>query len=276
MKTVGLTVLTLLAFAGNSILCRMALRTDSIDPVSFTALRLLSGAMVLLPFLPRSQSQPWNLKSSAALLLYALTFSLAYVSLDTGTGALLLFGTVQFTMIGAGYLRGERSTPVAIAGILLAAIGVVYLCLPGASAPSLGGAGMMIAAGVGWGLYSLSGKSATQPAAATACNFVSVAPFAILLLCIPNSSANISGSGLLIACVAGALTTGAGYVLWYATLPKLSATTASVVQLAVPVIAATGGVAFMNEQATTRLIGAGILTLGGVAMALLGNRKRAQ
>ncbi|MCL4151670.1 UNVERIFIED_CONTAM: hypothetical protein GTU68_001971 [Idotea baltica] len=251
----------------------MALGTGLIDPTSFTALRIMSGALVLLPFLPRTRPRPWSAVSSIALLFYALSFSLAYVTLDTGTGALLLFGTVQFTMIGAGYLRGERSTPVAILGILLAVAGVVYLCLPGATAPSPKGASLMIAAGVGWGLYSLSGRKASLPAATTACNFLSLVPVAMLLMLLFNASATYTGEGFLLACVSGALTSGVGYVIWYATLPRLSATSASIVQLAVPVIAAVGGVVFMDERATTRLLVAGVLTLGGVAIALLGNRK---
>lgn len=267
-KTVALTVVTLLAFAGNSILGRLALHAEAIDPLSYTAIRLSSGALALLPFLRRGP-RPWNPKAALVLIAYAVAFSLAYVTLDTGTGALLLFGTVQFTMIGSGLRQGERPSLLRLLGIAIAVTGVVVLCLPGVSAPDARGAILMIAAGFAWGVYSLIGRGTTAPSAATACNFLMAAPLALLVLWLAESSATLTLPGVLFAIASGATTSGLGYILWYTTLPGHSATSAAVVQLAVPVIASVGGVVFLGEELTSRLLGAGALTLGGIAVAAL-------
>lgn len=272
-RTTALTVVTLAAFAGNSILCRLALHEEAIDPVSFTALRLTSGALVLTPFLLHGKGRTWSVRSAVALFAYALGFSLAYVSLDTGTGALLLFGLVQVTMIVSGLRAGERPTPLRAGGIVVAVIGVVLLVAPGVTAPDPVGAVLMAIAGIAWGWYSLLGRGVRSPTGATACNFVLAAPAGLLVLAARWSSASITPLGALLAIASGALTSGLGYVIWYTTLRGHSATSAAVVQLAVPVLAAAGGVALLGEEPTQRLIGAGALTLGGVALAVIARRR---
>jgi drug/metabolite transporter (DMT)-like permease len=276
-RTVLLTVVALLAFAGNSMLCRLALRDHSIDPWSFTAIRLASGAILLLPLLwPRTPSNPkaepgppW---AAAALLVYALAFSLAYVSLDTGTGALLLFGTVQITMIAVGVRNGERPTTIAAAGMLLAILGVVWLVLPGVQAPDALGALLMTIAGIAWGTYSLLGRGATEPSRATARNFALAAPVAGLAMAVAFTQTAMSAEGIWLAIAAGVVTSGIGYVIWYMALPGLSATSAAIVQLSVPMLAAFGGITLLGEQASTRLLAATAMTLAGVAMAVLSRK----
>jgi len=279
-RTTLLTLVTLTAFAGNSVLCRLALRTDAIDPISFTALRLASGAVVLLPFSrswgarrAEGAEGSWDARAAAALFVYALAFSLAYVSLDAGTGALLLFGLVQVTMIASGLRGGERPGALRVVGIVLATLGVVLLVLPGVTAPDPGGALLMSAAGVSWGYYSLLGRGVRAPTTATARNFLLAGAVGVLLpLCCPSSRA-ITGTGALLAVASGALTSGLGYVLWYMALRGHSATSAAVVQLAVPVLAAAGGVLLLDERPGARLYGAGALTLGGIALAVLARRR---
>lgn len=274
-RTALLTLIALVAFAGNSILCRLALAEQAIDPWSFTAVRLLSGALLLLPYL-RSTSpteQRWSMAGAGSLLVYALAFSLAYVSLAAGTGALLLFGTVQFTMIAAGLRAGERPTVVRAIGILVALGGIVWLVLPGLAAPDPVGALLMVLAGIAWGTYSLLGRGTPQPTVATARNFVLSAPVAALLLCFANDL-SITSNGLWLAIASGALTSGVGYVIWYAALRGHTATSAAIVQLSVPLIASVGGIALLGEAATPRLLGAGTLTIGGVAIAILSARRR--
>ncbi len=275
-RTSILTALTLAAFAGNSLLCRMALRSGAIGPAWFTALRLASGAAVLLPFLGRGTAlgarRPWRPLAAAALFVYALGFSLAYVSLEAGTGALLLFGAVQITMIGAGLLQGERPTPLRVLGMLAAGTGAVLLVLPGVAAPDLAGAVLMTLAGIAWGVYSLLGRGVREPMRATAWNFLLAAPVGLFALPFAPTRA-LGAQGTALACASGAITSGLGYVLWYAALRGHSATSAAVVQLAVPVLAALGGVAFLGEKPTLRLLGCGALTLGGVAIAVLARRR---
>jgi drug/metabolite transporter (DMT)-like permease len=275
VRTVALTVVTLVAFAANSVLCRLALRGPAVDPLTFTALRLASGALVLLPFLPTRgapSSSRWSARSALALLAYALGFSLAYVWLDTGTGALLLFGAVQVTMIAAGLRAGERPTPLRVLGIVAAVAGVVALVAPGVTAPEPLGALLMVAAGVAWGVYSLLGRGVQAPKLATARNFLLAAPVALLALPLAPDQLQLSPQGIALAVTSGALTSGLGYVVWYAALRGHSATSAAVVQLAVPVLAAAGGVALLGEEPTTRLVVAGALTLGGVLVAVLARR----
>ncbi len=276
-RTALLTVVTLVAFAGSSILCRLALRGGAIDPVSYTALRLASGALVLAPFVlraaPLARTGVWSPRAAAALLVYVTGFSFAYVTLDTGTGALVLFGAVQVTMIGAGLGQGERPSPLRVTGIAAAVGGVVLLVLPGSTAPDPLGALSMAAAGIAWGLYSLKGRGVPDPKLATAANFALAAPAALLILVasvgLSAVSIHVTTAGVLLAVTSGAVTSGMGYVIWYAALPGHSATSAAVVQLAVPVIAAAAGVAFLDEQPTRRLAAAGVLTLGGVVLAVL-------
>lgn len=278
VRTTALTVAALVAFAGNSILCRLALRPgaggqSAIDPVGFTALRLASGALVLLPVLVRGAGRRWSPAAAAALLTYALAFSLAYVSLDAGTGALLLFGLVQVTMIAAGLSAGERPSPLRTAGIAAAVLGVVLLVAPGISAPDPAGAVLMAVGGVAWGVYSLLGRGVADPTAATAANFALAAPAALLVLAARLEASAVTARGALLAVASGALTSGLGYAVWYRALRGHSATSAAVVQLAVPVLAAAGGVALLGEEPTPRLAGAGGLTLAGVALAVLARRR---
>lgn len=278
LRTIVLTGAALVAFAGNSILCRLALRPgasgeSAIDAVGFTALRLASGALVLLPMLRRRSSRRWSPPAAAALLTYALGFSLAYVSLDAGTGALLLFGLVQVTMIAAGLRAGERPSPLRVVGMLAAMVGVVLLVAPGVSAPDPAGALLMAVAGVAWGVYSLLGRGLADPTAATAANFALAAPAALLVVAARWDASSITARGALLAAASGALTSGLGYAVWYRALRGHSATSAAVVQLAVPVLAAAGGVALLDERLTPRLLGAGALTLAGVALAVLARRR---
>jgi len=272
------TLLTLIAFAANSLLCRMALAPELIDPVSFTAIRLASGAAVLVPlstFVPEARGEEktaGSWRSSLALFVYAMAFSLAYVSLETGVGALILFGAVQATMIAGGLLSGERPRLAEWLGLLVAMGGLVYLVLPGMTAPDPVGVALMLASGVGWGIYSVRGKGSVAPVAATAGNFVRTVPLALLGVAIAWASLHAERRGAILALASGAVTSGLGYVLWYVALRSLTSTRAAIVQLAVPVFAAAGGIAFLAEEPTMRLGVSSVLILGGVAAAILARR----
>jgi drug/metabolite transporter (DMT)-like permease len=271
-RTVVLTSLALVAFAGNSILCRMALGDRLMDPAGFTAVRLASGAGVLWLLLavqtrgvPRLAGH-WI--SAAALLVYAASFSLAYVSLTAGTGALILFGAVQLTMILAGLRAGERPGAAEWLGLGLALTGLVVLVRPGLAAPSPVGSALMAAAGVAWGVYSLRGRRSAEPLRNTAGNFLLTVPAALALVLLSRGPGVWTGRGVLLAVTSGALASGAGYAVWYAALPALTATRAALVQLLVPVLAAAGGVALLAEAIPLRLPVAAALVLGGVALAV--------
>ena len=265
-----LVTLAMVAFAGNSLLCRVALRQNAIDAASFTAIRIASGAAVLwLVCTLRRTHFAGNWLSALALVGYAAAFSLAYISLSAGTGALLLFVAVQATMIFAGLRRGERLGLTQWLGVMIAAGGLVLLLLPGITAPPLAGALLMLVAGVAWGFYSLRGKVAGDPLAATAGNFVRALPLALVFGLAGYRSIPISRSGVAFAILSGAITSGLGYVVWYATLPYLRATSAATVQLSAPVIAALGGVLLLGENFTTRMLIASVAVLGGVALAIL-------
>jgi drug/metabolite transporter (DMT)-like permease len=275
MIVVILTALTLVAFAANSLLCRMALGGHLIDPVSFTTLRLVSGALALI-FIsrlvgesktPHKKKGTWG--SGFALFVYAAAFSLAYVSLSTGMGALILFGAVQVTMIGAAIKSGEKLGPSQWSGSAVALGGLIYLMLPGLSSPNPLGALLMCISGIAWGVYSIRGKGVTTPVATTAGNFTRSAPMAIITSAFAFSSVRLEPFGILLALISGVITSGLGYVLWYKVLRNLTTTQASVVQLLVPVLAAFGGVFFLSELASVRLIASSVLILGGVALAAL-------
>ncbi len=275
-RFVMLTCLAMLAFAGNSVLCRLALRDTDIDPASFTAIRLLSGAITLwlLLALRRSgQSIGGDWRSALALFLYAGAFSLAYVHLQAGAGALLLFGAVQLTMTGWGLLRGERMKPLQSLGLVLAVAGLLILLLPGADAPPWLGAGLMVVSGFAWGIYSLLGRGAGDPLATTAGNFVRAVPFAILLLLPFIGALNVDAPGLVYALLSGALTSGIGYALWYSALKGLSAIQGASVQLSVPIIAALAGALLLGESITLRLVLVAVMTLGGIALVVWGRAK---
>ncbi len=270
-RLIALTILAMLAFAGNSLLCRLALAQTGIDAASFTTIRLASGALVLWLLTQRRRTihgSAGNWWSALALFVYAAAFSFAYVSLPAASGALLLFGSVQVTMIGIGFYKGERLRPPQIAGYALALAGLVGLLLPGISAPAPFGAALMLASGIAWGVYSLRGRGAGDPALVTAGNFLRAAPIALVLSAIMLSQARFDAVGIAYAVASGALTSGLGYIVWYTALPRLSATRAAIVQLSVPVIAALGGVLLLGEAISLRLLLASVAILGGIAIAI--------
>jgi len=268
-----LTAFALVAFAANSIICRMALGGTAIDPASFTTIRLASGAMVLWVIVRLSSggkagSHSGSWWSAAMLFLYAAAFSFAYVSLNAGVGALILFGSVQATMITAGLIKGERPPALAWCGLIMALTGLVYLVFPGLAAPSFSGAALMALAGFAWGVYSLRGLGSTNPVAITQGNFLRSVPMTAVVSLIMLSSFELSMEGILLAALSGGLTSGIGYVVWYAALRYHSATRAAMLQLLVPIIAAVGGVLLLSEVVTLRLLLSGILIIGGVGLTL--------
>lgn len=274
-RTLLLTTLAMLAFAGNSLLCRLALRDTGIDPASFTGVRLFAGALTLWLLLACRRpagALAGDFYGGCALFAYAAAFSFAYVSLAAGTGALLLFGAVQLTMISWGLLRGERLAMRQTLGLLAALAGLLILLLPGASAPAFGRAAMMLLAGVAWGVYSLRGKGVADPLAATAGNFVRALPFTLLLSLLLIDHAHLDGAGVVYAVLSGALTSGVGYAIWYAALPGLAALQAASVQLSVPLLTALAGALLLAEPLTLRLGVASVAILGGIALVLFARR----
>ena len=266
----------MLAFAANSLLCRAALKRMTIDAASFSSIRILSAAIALWLILRVKRSDTrghgtWP--SATALFLYVAAFSFAYNTLPAATGALLLFAAVQATMIGWGFRTGERLQLQQWLGLILACGGLVVLLLPGLSAPPAAGAMLMITAGAAWGIYSLRGKGVTHPTAATAGNFLRAVPMtiALSLACLPW--ARIDAAGATYAAISGAITSGLGYVIWYAALPGLTATSAATVQLSAPVIAAIGGILFLSEPLTLRFMLASIAVLGGIALVVLNTQR---
>ena len=267
-----LAAAALIGFASNSLLCRMALlQPGTIDPASFTSIRLIAGAVTLALLSAGRRNHPFaggNWASAAALFGYAIAFSLAYVQLTAATGALILFTIVQVTMMGAGIAAGERLRVIQWVGLLLALSGLVILCAPGLRAPHPGAAASMAIAGVAWGLYSLRGRRSSDPLLDTTGNFCRAVPMALLVSAIAFRDYEVTTRGALLAVASGALASGVGYSLWYSVVPKIRATTASVLQLLVPVVAALAGVIVIGEALTMRLVVAGIATIGGVALAL--------
>ena len=273
-KTIFFTACALIAFAANSVLCRLALDDETIDAASFTIIRLLSGAITLLFILKLSRSTMSDSKGSwtAALMLflYAATFSYAYITLDTGTGALILFGTVQITIILITIFTGGRLHLTEWIGTLIAFSGFVYLVLPNVSTPSFSGFILMAISGVGWGIYTLKGRGSKNPLADTTKNFYLTIPLVILLALMTFQSSSITTEGILLAIASGAIASGMGYTIWYIALGGLSATQAGVVQLLVPVIAAFGGVIFVAETISLRLTVSALFILGGILIVVLG------
>ena len=272
-RLIFLTTLTMIAFAANSVLCRMALKETGIDAASFTSLRLLSGAAMLWLLMRWQQQAPlqhgtW--RSALALFIYAIALSFAYRSINTGAGALMLFGAVQATMLIAGFIAGERMSRMQSAGFVAALAGLVILVSPGVEAPSVLDSLLMLASGVAWGIYSLWGRGLANPAAATAGNFLRAAPLALALvlvgIALPWLQWDVRGA--LYAVLSGALTSALGYVLWYRVLQHLRAMTASTVQLSAPIIAALGGVLLLGESFTADLLLASVLILGGIWLVL--------
>jgi drug/metabolite transporter (DMT)-like permease len=266
-----LTLLTMTAFAANSILCRLALKTTPIDPATFTVIRLVSGAATLWLIVRvrtggKALAGGWA--AAFGLFAYAAAFSFAYVSLSAGTGALILFGAVQATMILYGLLRGERFTRLQMAGLLLALGGLVALLLPGATAPHWAGATLMTIAGIAWGAYSLMGRASTHPIETTAGNFLRASVFGAVLSAVSLGMFAWDVRGALLAVLSGAVASGVGYAIWYTVLPAMRATHAATVQLSVPVIAAIGGVLLLGERLSLRLVLCSVAILGGIALVL--------
>jgi len=271
--TAILTVLALIAFAGNSVFCRLALAEPIIDPASYTAVRLIAGAIALWLIAnfrqPSSSAKSGGSWISAAMLfLYAIAFSFAYISLSTGTGALILFATVQITMITVGLYRGERPELSEWLGLVIAIAGLIYLVSPGITAPSAVGSFLMAVAGVAWGTYSLRGRGVSDPISATADNFLRTIPLAVGAALAWLPTLTLTPMGFLWAALSGSITSGVGYVIWYAALRGLTATRAAIVQLAVPVLAALAGVVVLGEVISLRLVVSAVVILGGVGLAL--------
>lgn len=290
-----LTVLAMLAFAGNSLLCRLALKRTAIDPASFTSVRIVSGTVVLwllVRFVERASQKngeknaekngqrrlAGNWFSAFALFLYAATFSFAFVVLPAATGALLVFGAVQVTMIGWGLITGERPGFIQLVGFAMALGGLVFLLLPGLSAPPVASSALMFLGGMSWGVYSIRGKGSSQPIATTAGNFLRAVPFALAvslvrLFVLTHGAPSLLADGLVYAVASGVVTSGIGYTIWYTALPALSRTTAASVQLTVPVLAALGGVVFLHEAITARLFIAAGAILSGVLLVTFNNQR---
>ncbi|MCP5159200.1 MAG: DMT family transporter [Gammaproteobacteria bacterium] len=270
-RIIVLTLLAMLAFAGNSLLCRVALKQTSIDPASFTAIRLISGAVMLwlvVSIRSRANTGEGNWPSAFALFVYAAGFSFAYVSLPAATGALLLFSAVQTTMIGHGIWAGERLRKPQLVGLVLAFGGLIGLLLPGLSTPPLHGSVLMLGAGVAWGIYSLRGKGLGDPIKVTTGNFLRAVPITAVLSLLMLKSVSLDNAGFWYAVSSGALASGIGYAIWYTVLPALKAAHAATVQLSVPVIAALGGIIFLGEPMTLRLMLASTAILGGIALVI--------
>jgi drug/metabolite transporter (DMT)-like permease len=281
VKTGVFTGLALVAFAANSVLCRLALGAATIDAASFSTLRLASGAVVLWltaaafkQKISRASRGRWI--SPILLFSYVVPFSFAYIKLGTGTGALILFGAVQITMILAALRSGERPHPLEWTGFILALAGLVYLLSPGLTAPSPTSSALMLLAGVSWGIYSIRGRGTASPLAETAHNFVHALPFAVAVNAVMLRDFEVSTQGILLAVLSGALASGIGYVIWYSALRGLTAMRAATVQLSVPVLAAAGGVIFLSELVSMRLILSAIFILGGVGLTLMGRQRSAR
>ena len=279
MRIFLLTLLALIAFAANSVLTRSALAFDQIGPGAFMAIRLASGAVTLTALVAFRGGLGGMLKhgsaiSAAALLLYAGAFSFAYVTLDAGLGALILFGGVQITMFTGAVIGREQPSMARWIGSLLGMIGLAVLFTPGAEMPDVSGSVLMALSAVGWGVYSLRGRSVSAPLQATASNFLFAAPFAVLLWLVVPLDTDVTFTGTMLAIASGALASGVGYAIWYATLPKLDSSLAAILQLTVPLIALAGGMVFLGETATWAFVISAALILGGVFIAVLGPKKR--
>jgi len=271
LRTTILTGVAMVAFAANSLLCRMALGQQLMDAASFTFVRVVSGAVTLgILTAPRwRESRPKaNWAAVAALSSYMVFFSFAYSNLTAGTGALLLFAAVQLTMFAVAMHGGERFSASAWAGLCAAFVGLVYLVAPGVTAPEPFNAALMVVAGIAWGVYSLRGRSVANPLQTTAANFIYSVPVALIVSVLFTGRVEFSPSGAALAVASGALASALGYAVWYAALRGLRASHAATVQLSVPVIAAIGGIAFLAERFTFRLAIASVLTLGGIWLVL--------
>ncbi|HBN30984.1 MAG TPA: EamA family transporter [Rhodobacteraceae bacterium] len=281
MRLVMLTLFALFAFAANSVLTRSALAFDQIGPGEFMAIRLISGAVTLAVLVALRGVRDGMLRhgsviSAASLLLYTTAFSLAYVTLDAGLGALILFGGVQITMFAGAVIGREKPSAARWLGSLLGMIGLGVLFAPGATVPDVGGALLMGGSAVGWGIYSLRGRGVSAPLQATASNFLIAAPAGALFWFMFPSEIVTNLNGILLAIASGALASGVGYAIWYATLPKLDSSLAAIVQLTVPLIALAGGIVFLGETASWAFMASTVLILSGVFIAVFGPKKADQ
>jgi drug/metabolite transporter (DMT)-like permease len=278
LRLFTLTALAVIAFAANAVLCRLAFTRTAIDPASFTAIRLASGAFALWLVVRQRGFRPGaggNWPSALALFAFAVAHTFGYVTVPAGVGTLIFCGSVQASMILSALWAGERLGMRQSGGLALALAGLVILVLPGLSAPAPGGSALMLAAGVCWGVYSLLGRGATDPAVATAGNFLRAAWLALALGLVSLPWARLDAAGAAYAVLTGIVFTGLGYAVWYAAIPALSATRAATVQLSVPVLAALGAVALLQEPITPRLVIASAAVLGGSAMVILGKQRLA-
>ena len=277
MRTVWYTILALMAFAANSILCRLALRGGTIDAATFCAIRILAGALMLLLVTAGARKQSPRATGSwitaGMLFLYVVPFSFAYLRLPAGTGALILFGCVQLTMMSAALRGGERPHALQWFGLCVALAGLIYLMLPGLSAPPWAGAALMALAGIAWGVYSLRSRASSSPLAQTTSNFVRCVPLVLAVNLAARAQFHAEPRGVLLAIASGAIASGLGYVVWYAALRGLTASRAAVLQLAVPILAAAAGAVFLKESLTARLLIAAAMVLGGIAAALFGRKR---
>lgn len=280
-KTALLTFVALIAFAANSVLCRMALADNSIDASSFTSIRLISGSVVLLllVFL-RSKFRTGDKQiikgswtSGAFLFLYAACFSFAYITLDAGVGALIAFASVQITMISYALIKGRKLNNREWIGVILAFAGFVYLVSPGINAPPLEGFVLMTVSGFGWGMYSVRGKTSENPLEDTSFNFLRSLPYLVIVMIIGMNKFNFSERGVLLAIASGAVTSGIGYTIWYMALNGLNNVQASVVQLSVPALAAAGGILLLSEELSLRFVLSSTIILGGIYLVITGKRK---
>ncbi len=277
LRLTVLVVLALLGFAANSVLARLALGNGSIGAIGYTGVRLLAGAITLAALVTARRqplkiramlNTPMRWQAAAALFVYALAFSAAYLMLGAGTGALILFATVQFTILGWALRKGDKPGPAALLGLAAALAGFVYLVLPGLRAPDPVGAALMLVAGIAWAVYTLLGRGSAEPLRDSAQNFILTLPVAVIcLISLVFEPWTWSGIGWAVA--SGAIASGVGYAIWYAALPSLSRAQSGIVQLCVPAIAAAAGIALLGEAPTLRLGIATVLILGGVAVAIL-------
>ncbi|GHE96971.1 DMT family transporter [Thalassotalea profundi] len=278
LKIACLTTIALCTFAANSVLCRLALESQLIDPASYTSIRLMSGAIALLILVYMGAGNLNTKKGSwsggVTLFIYACTLSYGYISLDTATGALILFGAVQLTIMCVSIVKGEKIFVGEWLGIIIAFCGFVYLVYPLMSQPSFIGAILMAISGITWGLYTLIGKGSDRPLVDTCYNFVRTLPFVVVLFLFTFEQIEVTNQGILLAIISGVVTSGIGYAIWYQVLPYLATTQAAVLQLTVPVIAAIGGVFIVAESLTIRLILSSILVLGGIGLVIFAKDKQ--
>ncbi|GGJ87782.1 DMT family transporter [Pseudomonas matsuisoli] len=275
---VGSTLFSLSAFAANSLFCRLALKDGGIDPVAFTAIRLLGGSLFLWLLLQLRRTSPagGSWRGGISLFVYAYLFSLAYIQLDAGAGALILFGAVQLTMFALAWKSGEKLRAAVVIGMLIAFSGLIILLVPGSHAPPLKSALAMVVAGMAWGAYSILGKGSVNPIGDTAGNFVRSLPLigVAAAVALVQGAMSLTPSGVFYAIASGVLASGAGYAVWYSIMGKLGAQTAATLQLGVPILASIGGVLFLSEPISMRLLIASLVVLGGIAIAILGPRRK--